>query len=361
MLPRELEIERSSERTKFDLPTRDIGLLRFFGLLPILFSVGFAWMPAREMIRMAAKNIAGNGSAFEWIFVGFLSIFVIVAVMPFGIGLFILAGRTRVVVTKDRLIMTELAGPIRWSRKTSFDEVERLEIGGAKTVDGQMPEFISALCGITVVLKNGKKTPVAVGYRRELLQPLASEISSLMQRRGKSVTIAEATLKPETDGPEIETEQRAEKPAGSKIELTTSGWNVEFKVPALGLVKGSCGLMPFSIFWLLIVSAISATIFLGKASTSDLLTGMGFLSIFWAVGIGMLLTGIHLGSRRWTLRADPARLEVMLKSAFRSRTWRWTAGEITTFAQVTVARKLTGGLWSNYRYSLAQVAGRRGF
>ena len=53
-----------------------------------------------------------------------------------------------------------------------------------------------------------------------------------------------------------------------------------------------------------------------------------FMAVFWAFGIGMLLLGIHLGTRRWTLRADHSQLHVTLKSALRSREWRWAAGEI---------------------------------
>jgi len=328
MLPREITTERSPERTRFDLPMRDIGPLRFFGLLPMLFAVVFVWMPGREIVRMATRNLSGHGSSFEWVFVVFLSVFVIVGLMPFGIGLFILAGRTRVTVTKDKLSMTELAGPVWWSRKVMFDEVERLEIGGAKSADGQTPSFLANLCGITVILKNGKKTPVAIGYPRTLLQPLVAEISSLMQRRGKTVTVAEITPKPESDLEVIETEHRPEKPTGSPIELTSTGSGAEFSVPARGLFKGSYGLIQFSIFWCTILSVISVSVIRGESSLSDRMAALGFFSIFWAVGIGMLVIGVHLGTRRWSLKADHSQLQITLKSALRSRQWRWAASEI---------------------------------
>jgi len=328
MLPREIVTEHDPERSRFDLPMRRIGALRFIGLVPMLFAIGFVWMPGKQLLHSLAEVIAGSGSGFEWFFVVFLSVFVIAGMVPFGLGLFILAGRTRVTVGEDRMVMTELAGPIRWSRKVKFEQVERLEIGGASRVSegGQSP-FGNAMCGIVAILKDGKKMPIAIGYPRDLLQPLVGEIRSLMQRRGKAVPVAEATLTPRDEQP-VTTEQRAEKPAGSAIELSATGWSAEFKVPSRGLFKESYGLLIFGCIWCAIVGAITAAGVFGKGSHGSLLGTLGFLSIFWAVGIGMLLIGIHLGTRRWTLHADHSQLHVTLKSALRSREWRWTAGEI---------------------------------
>ena len=60
----------------------------------------------------------------RWGIVVFLSVFVIAAMMPFGFQLFILAGRTRVTVGKDRIVTTEIAGPVRWSRKFPFNQID---------------------------------------------------------------------------------------------------------------------------------------------------------------------------------------------------------------------------------------------
>lgn len=323
MLPREIETEHEPEWSRFDLPMRNLGPLRFIGLVPMLFALGFVWMPGKQLLRSLAEIIAGNGSGFSWFFVVFLSVFVIAGMMPFGFGLFILAGRTRVVVKKDRLVMTELAGPIRWSRKVMFEQVERLEIGGAATKDERTPKVFSALCGIVAILKDGKKLPIAIGYPRDLLQPLVGEISSLMQRHGKLVPVAEAAPLPDRAQP-VNTEPRMEKPAGSAIEYSATGWSAEFKVPASGLFKGSYGLVGFGSVWCVMVGIIGSLVF-GKQGLS---AGLLILPIFFAIGIGMLLIGIHLGTRRWTLRADHSQLQVTLKSALRSREWRWAATEI---------------------------------
>lgn len=326
MLPREIQAEHDQDQSRFNLPTRPIGWMRLAGLVPMGFAVLFAWMPAQQILHFLGKLVSGNGHGIEWFVVAFLSIFVVVAFMPFSFGLFILTGRTRLVVRQDRIVVTELAGPIRKSRKVMLNQIERLEVGGPKA-EGN-PGLFSSLCGITAILKDGKKKPLAVGYPREWLQPLAEEIRSAMQYRGATVAVEEAKLTSLAEGQPVETEQRLEKPADSLIEASASGWGVELKVPSRGLFKESYGLLVFGIFWCAIVGVVTAAGLFGKNSSGGMLAGIGFLAAFWAIGLGMLLFGIHLGSRRWTLQADRSQLQVKLKSALRSREWHWAADEI---------------------------------
>lgn len=328
MLPREIQTEHGPEEARFDLPMRPIGALRFIGLVPMVFAIGFVWMPGQQMLRSLAEIIAGSSSGINWFFVVFLSVFVIAGMLPFCIGLFILAGRTHVTVGKDRLVVTELAGPVRWSRKVKFDQVERLEIGGAVNNADGGPGPFSSLCGVVAILKDGKKTPVAIGYPRDWLQPLVGEISSLMQRRGKAVPVQEAILLATDESGPVETEQRLEQPAGSTIELSASGAGVQLKVPSRGLWKESHGLLGFGIAWCMIDGVITASVVVGKGFTGNWVGTAAFFALFWAVGIALLLFGIHLGTRRWTMRADRSQLHIAVKSALRAREWRWTAGEI---------------------------------
>jgi hypothetical protein len=325
MLPREIETEHDPEWSRFDLPPRQLGPLRFIGLVPMLFAVGFAWMPGKQLVQSAAELIAGSGSGFNWFLVVFLSVFVIAALMPFGFGLFLLAGRTRVLVKKDRIVTTEIAGPFRWSRHWKFADMDHLEISGATMADGQRPGVLGSLCGVTVILKNGQKTPVVAGYPRTWLQPLVAEITSLMQRRGKAIPVEEIETLPDPENKNIVTERRVEKPAGSAIELSATGWSAEFTVPARGLAKGSYGLFGVGIGWCVLIGAILVFILAGHHKPDIAIL---WLSFFWLAGGVMVLTGIHLGTRRWTLRADHAQLHVTLKSALRAREWKWAAGEI---------------------------------
>lgn len=324
MLPREIQSERGPEKSRFDLPTRSLGPIRLIGLVPMVFAVFFAWMPGGQMLRTIRELLAGNGSAFEWGIVVFLSVFVIAAMMPFGFGLFILAGRTRVTVLKDKIVTTEIAGPVRWSRKFRFNQIDRFEIGGAESSPASTPGPFRAMCGLTVYLKNGRKTPIAAGYPRDWLQPLGAEIRGLMERRGAAVAVQETHPVETDDRQSVRTEARLEKPAGSMIELSSKGWSAELKVPAGGLFKGSYGLVGFGMVWCIFVGVIGSFVF-GKGGQSG---GLGVLTLFFSIGAVMLLLGIHLGTRRWTLKADHSQLQVSLKSALHSHEWKWMANEI---------------------------------
>jgi len=61
MLPREIQTEHWPDRTRYDLPRRPIGKLRWIGLVPIGFSVLFAQMPVRSLLSFAQRLAEGKG------------------------------------------------------------------------------------------------------------------------------------------------------------------------------------------------------------------------------------------------------------------------------------------------------------
>lgn len=326
MLPREIKVENQPDQTRYELPGRQLGALRWAGLVPMGFAVLFVWVPARHLIHFLQDALKGGGG-FEWFFVAFLAAFVGAGLFPFALGLFVLLGRTRLTVRPDRMIATELAGPFRWSRIIRFNQIERLEFGsGAQSAQGNAPKAFARISGIVAILKDGKKQPVVIGYPREWLEPLLEEVVSTMQLRGTPVPVKEATLDRQPDV--IKTETQLEKPASTNMELTDTGWGVELRAPSRGLWKESYGMLSFGLFWCLIVGAISTGLLLGHNQDNSRLGAAAFLALFWLVGIAMVLAGIHLGTRRWTLKADRSELRVTLKSALRSREWHWRADEI---------------------------------
>src|SRR5215469_3500023 len=110
MTPREIQTEHWPERTTYDFPLRPIGPLRFFGLVPMIFAVAWAWMPGQMAISAWRHALHSGGVA--WGMAVFTSLFALTAVVPFCLGLFVFAGRTRLVVSRDRFILTEIAGPV---------------------------------------------------------------------------------------------------------------------------------------------------------------------------------------------------------------------------------------------------------
>ena len=66
----------------------------------------------------------------------------------------------------------------------------------------------------------------------------------------------------------------------------------------------------------------------GHGRSGGALGTLAFLSIFWAIGLGLFVLALHLGTRRWVVKADGVQLEATLRSALRSRRWQWRAAEI---------------------------------
>jgi hypothetical protein len=333
MLPREIQAENWPDRATFKFPPRPIGALRYLGLAPIGFAVLFAWMPGTQVWRALSHLLQGQANTGDLIFGLFTLLFVFAALMPFSVGLFILMGRTRLVVTRDRLVATEIAGPFRWSRRLKVADIERLEVAtgmGAKPQSTPPPLSLAKLGGMAAALRDGKHRILLLGYPRDWVEAMAEELSSRMRLHGSPVQIERkevfAAVSKSAARQEILTQ-----PAGSNARLTESASGFELSVPSRGLRKESGGLLFFAIVWCLFMTLFTGAMLFGKSSGGgDLgrLGGILFVLGFWAIGIGMLLLSIHLGTGRWILSVRGSELNVELRSALRSRSWRWNGSEV---------------------------------
>jgi hypothetical protein len=339
MLPREIQTENWPDRSKYDLPIRPIGRLRWAGLVPMAFGVLFAAFPARIGSQALSRAFHHGGTgAFEWVTVAFLSIFVVVAMVPFGFGLFVLAGRVRLVATKDKLIITEIAGPFRRSRKLRLADIERFELA-ARAVESQSTPGIDLgalgvgqLGGLIAVMRNGPKRVVAIGYPREWLSALAGELSGDMAQHGETVPVQEVSVALGQTAP-VQNEESLSQPRHSSARLVKTGAGVELTVPSRGLFKDSAGMILFGIFWCGMLSVITSGFLFGHSSSHshDSLGKVGtviLFALFWVVGLGVLSLGVHLGTRVWTVQADKTDLRVKLSSALRKKEWQWRTTEI---------------------------------
>ena len=140
MLPREISVEHWPDQTTFDLPVRPLGRLRWVGLVPIVSGVAFTVVPLAMFWPMFRQTAHAGTGLFHWAFLLPFAIFIPFALSPVGIGVFLLAGRCRLVVTRDRITAREIAGPIFWRRKARLKNILRIEVGGAaQTANGSPP------------------------------------------------------------------------------------------------------------------------------------------------------------------------------------------------------------------------------
>jgi len=131
----------------------------------------------------------------------------------------------------------------------------------------------------------------------------------------------------------------APPPAGSNIQIERFPDGVTINVPAQGVWKATKGLFVFAIIWNGIVAMISVCMLAGiigatqavpvkKADAAALWIVPLIFSLFWAVGIGLLLAAINMGKRRAALAVTGGSLLVIQTGLFGSKRRTWESGEV---------------------------------
>lgn len=323
MLPREIQTEHWPDRTRYDLPRRPIGKLRWIGLVPIGFGVLFAQMPVRSLLSFAQRLAEGKGGAPELAFAAFLSLFLLAALVPFGLGLFMLAGRTRLVVHDNRIRVTELAGPFRYTRKLRFEDVDRLELRtgfSGEEATRQTAGALARFATLTARLRDGKQRLVLIGYPSDWLEPLAEELTGLMQLKGASVAVRK--IEGQASSEAVPVEEKAGPPVGTRIVLTRQVNGLRVEVPPKGFRGNPGSMLGFGLFWCLFIGVFT---FLARSAPWP---AWLFLLVFWAVGLGMVFGAINFARRRFTIEVESDRVRVEQHGLFGSKSWVWDKSEL---------------------------------
>jgi hypothetical protein len=299
------------------LPVRPLGLLRLFGLLPIGFSV--LWYSGlSHMLAMPIRAFLNHQQqGFDYFLLAFLLLFVVAGFMPAGIGLAILFGRCRVRWREGHLTATELIGPLGWPRRMPRSPIRKFVVaaGPGGAADGQfVPAGTSGAGMLLAQFETGRPRVVAAGYPREWLEAMAQDLS---RRAGCSQPAAPKVEMLAAGAQPLPTEEAVAQPAGSQVVIRRQSASTTLEVPALGLRKGSMGLIYIGSFWCLFLAAMTAVMVLGShpAKPKDL-GFVPFLAVFWAVGLGMLGAAFQLGKRRARITAGRSGVTVTQTSPF---------------------------------------------
>ena len=108
----EIRVEAAGNDVSYLLPSRPLGKLRRFGLIPVAFSLLFISIPLKSLIEFLQRIAAGEGGIGNWFFVLFLSVFIVAGLTPLWLGLLAIYGRCRMDWRERRLSVTDYAGPI---------------------------------------------------------------------------------------------------------------------------------------------------------------------------------------------------------------------------------------------------------
>jgi hypothetical protein len=135
------------------------------------------------------------------------------------------------------------------------------------------------------------------------------------------------------DGPENEA-IHTDPPRGSSITVERFPDGLTIQIPPAGLWRGSQGLFVFALIWnsfMLVFSIVMLGAFFGGADgNKDKVVWILplFLSIFWAVGIGILLGAVNMGCRKAAIAVTGGTLMVIQTGLFGSKQRDWPPGDV---------------------------------
>lgn len=376
-LPAEIEVVDEPGRFVYRLPPRALGRWRWVALGCFLVG-GFV---VYKLVRILWDLLSRLNRPPEWpdLLLGLVVLVIgsVVAYFLLGLGLAIACGRRTIELRGARLRTTERAGPFWRTKKWKIARIERMAVVGVSATDNSgPPEVLSQLYALTADLRDGKRIMIAPAFPRDLLAALSADLAKRCDRMlemasaGQAdpipVTVAETGLHRDAraggadrlgqetgsriladetlddrdrdddsdddddDDDQIDATAAGFQPADSRVAIERSPSGVTITIPAAGLRAGSKGMFAFSLIWCGGLAVITAFILLGSQQPPDrgLLGPLLFLSLFWLVGIWLMLSGINMGRRRAALAAVDGELMILQTSIYRTNTRQWKAGEV---------------------------------
>jgi len=305
-LPSEIKvIQDSMSVTRYVLPKRNLGAARKFGWAPI----GIGLFVTVFMLFWMGGPIAGglhNSGVGKWLGIGFgllglPGLAVGLGLIALGITILTNSSHSEIVVGDGLICAIDRIGPIPIRRKRLVSELRRLVVrkGGMTVKDnrGSTKTYAQDLASLEAETASGKSMWMAPAYPHDLLRPLADVLAASLSLGRHSATAADE--KPVIEVVEREVGEEATniavpKPAGTDITCQADHHGLAIAVPPKGLWKGSQGLFAFSLFWNGFMVVFTVLMFKGHPPLPVYL----FISLFWAIGILMLLFSINMAKRK---------------------------------------------------------------
>jgi len=319
-LPPQIKVVETPNGVLVRLPKRPWGFYKLGGALFILFGLVFIGFPA--VVLFLASRDAASWEDFG-ILAGVLGLFMLAGVIPILIGLSALVGRTDIGIDGDNLVTAERIGSLRWRRRVPLERLRYLQVAsGNAQIDGQpvVSNPFGKTAALAAALTQGRSRALVMGYPKEWLEAVSKFLAGKIEAvRHKKLAVFESgygEVRPLTEA------DASTPPPGTQIRLEEWPGGARFTVPPRGLGKGKGKFFGFSIAWLLFMALFTPAMILlpnesGKEPPALLLYGL--LSVFWAVGVGMLLYAIHRGRLRAMVQADAGGFRAALISPFRRK------------------------------------------
>jgi hypothetical protein len=343
-LPPEIRVERRAPGDlRYVLPRRPLGNYRWLGVAPLVFgliALSFAWEWYATLVQMQMQ-------AFSLIF-GILGALCIGSsiVVPIAIGVAMIWGHSSIEIRGSQLWSIEHVGPFRWGRKWPLAQIRQLQVErSSNESSAQAPSANSPLArfaAIRIETAAGKPRLGTIGYPREWLLPLAHELAAQVRAVQADLSDPRALDKPQVNVVDVvevvhdrAPAQRFDQPAGSSIVMTEQPGSLTFDVPPAGIKRGTAGLFVFACFWLAFMAVVSCALvgeFVRPAPQrpqTNLWASISLLSLFWLVGIGLMLGALHMARRRASVAVAEGRCLIVQVGLFGEKKRVWESGELS--------------------------------
>lgn len=360
----EIEVEDQwPESIRYRLPRRNWGRKRWIGvalvglglfyvlaLTSAVLDLSFGirpWLPTCLYVPLAMTGIPMLGG-----------------IIPLWWGWSILAGRREITIRNGKLRAGERIGFFYSGKRWKLETINSLNITGVVPRDPKHPHPQWAIgLDALIAYADGQRRMIAWGYPQALLDPLARALARDIQRGlalgagggsgGRPPVYvtndylsdeANAASSPEDheddfaddsdDDDDFVDQDITVQPADSKIEVDEVEDGLTVKIPPSGLLRGTSGLFVFSLIWNGIITAI--TICGGIAAVKDWKEVwndggpmiIAFFSLFWLVGIGILMASINMGRRRAAIAIPGDVLMVIQTGPFGTKRREWPLAEV---------------------------------
>ena len=189
-MPSDVQVDATGDHVRYLLPRRQLGAIRFVGLLPMgMACVIFGMLSV--MVRPMQRLTSGDRTSrvFAAVLCGSFLLFAIPVLRLMIFGLVIIAGRSEVRWMNGRLSTRERAGPFFWTRNyKKKSPIVRVSVGygdGTATVNGKPTRRFSnlaRLAGLGVEAGPNVKDRflLCIGYPKETLLAVGQDLAHRM-------------------------------------------------------------------------------------------------------------------------------------------------------------------------------------
>jgi len=308
-------IQEGLDTTRYVLPRRKLGKVRWLGVAPLIFGLGvsgfmYSWM-AGPLTGIGREHGFAKGISIAFALMGLPGLAIGLGLMLVGIVVMLDISHSEIVVSGNHLRAVERWGLLRWTRKRQIRAIQPIGINGKTlTSSSALSGGYAALSAWT--LNKDDNMLVTAGYPAALLVPLAQVLSGTVagSRSGTLSDLAEdeASDREEAESPVATSDSRAAAAAGdvplpddriaappdTNITLQERPGGIAISVPRAGLWRGSKGLFMFSLMW----NGFIAVFITLMARTGTPFGIYLFMLIFVAIGLAMLGAALNMGWKR---------------------------------------------------------------